>query len=113
MAVQTIKAIEKSTYVITVSFTDENGAAVTPDAGLNWSLTDMNGNYINSRQDVVISPATSVNVVLSGDDLKLTGAKDSGRRVLTVQGTYDSTLGSDLPLKGETQFDITDLDLVA
>ncbi len=67
-ATLTTNAVEKSTYIVTAAFTDEDGDAVTPNAGLVWTLTDMNGVVINSREDVSISPDTSVDIVLSGND---------------------------------------------
>lgn len=101
------KAVEESTYVITASFTDEDGNAVEPEAGLTWSLYDKYGNVINEREDVTLTPATSVDIVLSGDDLALT-SNDSGVRKLTVKGTYVSDLGT-LPLKDEVTFVVADL----
>lgn len=105
----TTKATEESTYVITAAFTDEDGSAVTPKDGTVWSLYDRGGNVINSRQDVAIVAATSVDIVLSGDDLQITGVSDDGVRKLTIEGTYDSSLGSDLPLNDECTFSIEDL----
>jgi len=106
----TVTAIEESTYIITAAFTDEDEAAVTPNAGLNWTLTDRDGNIINSRDSVSLTPGTSVNVVLSGDDLALPG--DDRVRIFTVEGTYDSDLDTDLPLKAACQFTIEDLTAV-
>ena len=103
----TTDAIEEGTYVITAAFTDEDGDAVTPNAGLVWSLTDGQGNVINSRENVAITPATSVTIVLTGDDLAI--GTNKTHRVLLVEGTYDSTLGSNLPLKDQATFDICDL----
>lgn len=102
-----VEAVEESTYVITVSFTDESGAAVAPNAGLAWTLTDINGTIINARSAVAITPAESVDIVLSGDDLALSG--DNAQRLVTVQGTYDSSLGADLPLKEEVHFTVRGL----
>lgn len=103
----TADAIEQSTYVITASFTDEDGAAVTPNAGLKWHLTDKNGTHINSRQDVTITPASTITILLKGADLAID--EDKTTRYLTIEGTYDSSLGSALPIKEQVQFDIIGL----
>lgn len=100
-------ANERSTYVITASFTDEDGDAVTP-ATMTWTLTDTSGNVINSRQDVSISSlSTSVDVVLSGADLQISGTTPTVSRDITFEGTYDSDLGTGLPLTGSARFTVT------
>lgn len=111
----TTKATEESTYIITVSFTDEDGNAVTPNS-IVWTLTDLDGTVINSREDVSIgSPASSVDIVLSGDDLQVQSS-ESGRkyvsRLFTVEAVYDSNAGSDLSLKDDAVFDIDCLAVV-
>lgn len=98
-----VEAIEQSTYVITVNFYDEDSLAVVPNEA-SWTLTDEAGNVINSREDVAIEAlAASVDVVLSGDDLAVAGATEAGR-IFTVAGTYDSSLGSDLPFRDHVRF---------
>lgn len=101
---------EKGTAVFTVAFTDEDGSAVTPGAA-TWTLTDKKGNAINSRTAVTISPlSTSVTIVLSGDDLALGSETTSDHeRHLTVEYTYTSSAGSDLPGKAVAIFHIEDL----
>jgi len=102
------KALELSTYVITVAFTDEAGAAVTPDS-ITWDLTDSDGNVVNSRQTVAIAvPAASNNIVLSGADLAIPRAEILGR-ILTVEAVYDSSMGNNLPFKDEVIFEILPL----
>lgn len=103
----TTHAVENATFVITIAFTDETSAAVTPDTGLNWTLTDAAGNVINSRSAVTITPASSVDIILSGNDLAI--GNNGTKRILTIQGTYDSSAGSNLPLKDEIVFYIHDL----
>lgn len=104
----TKRAKEKGTFPIVAAFKDEDGDPVTPNSGLTWTLTDQYGAVINDREDVAITPATSVTVVLQGDDLAL---PDPNRniRVLTIEGDYDSSLGSELPLKDQVQFEIENL----
>ena len=105
----TINAIEESTFVINVAFTDEDGDATTPTAA-TWTLTDCDGSIMNSREDVTISSLdTNVDVVLSGDDLALQSSTDDGKRVFLVEGTYDSTLATGLQFKDQCDFYIADL----
>jgi hypothetical protein len=109
----TTTAEEESTYLISAAFTDENDVAVVPDT-ITWTLTDADGNVINSREDVsVSSPAASVDIVLSGDDLGLqAGETGDVVRILTIEATYDSDAGDDLPLKDKATFIIKNLEAV-
>lgn len=105
----TTTANEESTFVITCSFTDENSVAVVPSAVI-WMLTDENGMIINNRSGVsVTSLASSIDIVLSGDDLAITGTSKQSVRILTVKATYDSTLGTGLPLKESLRFVVKNL----
>jgi hypothetical protein len=99
-------AIEGSTYVVTASFTDESGNAVTPNT-VTWTLTSKGGTVINSREDVSETPGTSVDIVLTGDDLAI--GSNGQQRILTVNAVYDSSYGTDLPLKGRCTFTVEDL----
>ena len=47
-------ALEGSTYVVTLSFADDQNDAVVPDSA-TWSLQDKTGAYVNGRQDVEIA----------------------------------------------------------
>lgn len=109
----TKKAHEEGTYVVTCDFYDDLGAAVAPDT-LAWTLTDEGGTVINSRTDVAVSsPTSSEDIVLSGDDLALqTGEVGDTARILTIEATYDSTTGLDLPLKDTALFYIKDFKAV-
>ena len=100
----TLSAVEKSTIVITASFHDEAGSPMIPSS-ISWKLTDRGGNVINSRNDVVVSPAASIDIVLSGDDLSLERDKKTDR-ILTVYGTYNSTYGIGLPFADSAIFPI-------
>jgi hypothetical protein len=100
-------ATEESTYAITVSWYDESDNAVTPSAA-TWTLTDLNGNVINSRLAVAIgSLSTSNTIVLKGDDLAI-GANGIDRQLL-LEYTYTSDLGAGLPGKWAAQFVIAQL----
>jgi hypothetical protein len=96
-------AKEESTYVVVATFKDEDGALVTPQT-ITWTLTDLHGTIINNRKDVAVaSPASAVNIVLSGSDLS-TQRASSAERLLAIEATYDSDLGNGLPLCSEVKF---------
>lgn len=101
-------AIERSTYAITVPFVDEAGASVTPTAA-TWTLLDKVGAIVNSRNDVVITPATTVTIVLSGADLALDAAYSGKTRIVLVEWTFNSSIGTGLPGKDNIRFTIADL----
>jgi hypothetical protein len=98
-AILAVRAIEQSTYVVTVDFTDENGDPVVPNS-IAWTLSTEEGAIQNGQADVVVAPAASIEIVLSGDDLEI-GDAIATNLVLTVDASYDSTLGTDLPLVGQ------------
>ena len=105
-----LKAVnEKSTKMIIVSFLDET-ETVEDVKTMKWTLTDIAGNVINSRKDiVVVDPGSVETIVLSGDDLAIVGSGGNEERLLTVEATYDSTLGNDFPLNNEAIFTVIDL----
>jgi hypothetical protein len=104
-----LHAIEESVYAVTVAFLDDTSAAVTPSAA-TWTLTDTAGTVVNSRSAVAISPlSTSATIVLSGNDLALSSTLRGTTRVLLVEYTYTSSLGSNLPGKDEVVFVIDSL----
>lgn len=98
------KAVEESTYSIVIGFKDSAGSDVVPNT-LKWTLSDKSGTIINSRTEVpVVTPAASITVVLSGDDLAIPDADDAMRFFL-IEGDYDDPdLGSGLPLRDECAF---------
>lgn len=106
MIVLTTPAVEQSVFWITVAFLDEDSNAMAPDVA-TWTLTDVEGNIINAREDVSITtPETSETVELSGDDLAVDG-NDIIQRLLTIEGTYTSdTYGATKPFKIQIQFPV-------
>lgn len=103
-------AIEQSTFVVSVAFTDSAGDPVIPNSGLAWKLTDKSGTVINSRSSVEITPDSTVSIALTGDDLAMQdGEGRTAKRVLTVSGTYDATEGSGLSIKDECIFTLRNL----
>jgi hypothetical protein len=103
--------LERSTIALVASFRDENDDLVTPQA-ITWTLTDGDGNVINSREDQSVSPANTITIVLSGDDLSLASG-DDGRRQVVIHGTYDGDLGADLPVVGLLEFTVRNIPGVA
>lgn len=102
------KAVEGSTFVITAAFTDEDGVTAAPSS-ITWTLTDAAGNVINSREDVAVAtPASSIDIVLSGNDLPGVNAAENELR-LVIEAVYSSDAGSDLPLVDEVAFRVASL----
>jgi len=100
-------AVEKSTFIVTASFFDENDDPAVPSA-LTWTLTDQFGVVMNDRANQAVTPiGNTAVVVLHGNDLMLPD-KSRPKRLLTFQGTYDSSLGS-LEIKDAMAFEIVDL----
>lgn len=113
--ITTDTANEEGTAVFQCVFRDEDNNLVVPQT-MTWTLTDIEGTVINSREDVAISPLNStVYIVMSGDDLALQSGESGHQveRLLTLEGTYNSTYGNDLPLKEERLFYITNLTVVS
>lgn len=103
----TLSAVDQSTYVVRCAFTDEDGVAAIPTE-ISWTLTDGAGEVVNSQEAVDIeTPAATVDIYLSGLDLAPTGG--TAVRILTVEATYTSTVGDDLPLKAACRFLVEDL----
>lgn len=101
---------ERGTFVVDVSFTDDDGNPVVPNAGLVWSLTKADrATIVNDREDEPITPAATVTIVLSGLDLALDAGKHIQYRYLVIEGTYDGALGSDLPIVDHLRFPISDI----
>ncbi len=102
MDVLTTPADDESAYIITMAFNTSTSA--TPNAVV-WTLTDYDGVTVNSRTGTTETPAASIAVLLSGDDLK---ASDGFGRILTVTSNYDGDGSTAVPLTGAVKFDIRD-----
>lgn len=101
-------AREEGTFVISLTFTDEDDNGVVCDS-LNWTLSDMDGNVLNGRSAVSITPsATTESIVLSGTDLTMISGQ-THMRMITLQWTYSSTYGTNLPQNDQATFIIDDL----
>ena len=60
--------------LIPVSFENDAGEAAVPSSA-RWSLADTSGAIINEREDVALTPAETMYVELSGDDLPWAGSQ--------------------------------------
>lgn len=109
------RALEGSTYGIRVDFldlvgSDEVGVPAIPNE-LSWTLKDESGAVVNNKLNVPLTPAETMYIVLSGDDLVLTGNYVGAIRYVVLTGTYDSAiLGSDRPLRAQVNFQIENVD---
>lgn len=86
----TPNAQHKSSYGLNCTFTETDPdtgvvSEVTPSS-VDWTLTDSNGNTIDSDSE---SPASTVFIVLKGDDLDT--AVDL-ERIITIDWVYDSVI---------------------
>lgn len=100
------QALDGSSYFVTLDFADEDGDAVSPKT-LFWSLLDSDENVVNGRDAVAPgSLSASMTIVLSGDDINIAAGRrcNTQLRYFTVSGTYDSDLGSDLPITDYLEF---------
>jgi hypothetical protein len=113
--ITTPQAIERSFYVISVTFQNEDGDEMTPKT-MAWTLTDIYGTQMNAgtgtgERDYPVSMGSMATVMefeLQGNDLIIPESEpiDNGvvMRVLTLEGTYDSNRGSDLPFRDRIVF---------
>jgi hypothetical protein len=95
----TERAVDKSTYAVTLAFTDESGAGASPTE-LTWTLYDESGAVVNERKDVNETPGETVTILLQGADLAV-GPAFAAPLFLQVEGKYNSSLGTGLPLELE------------
>lgn len=105
-----VQAIEESSFTIPLTFYSAvTGDVVTPTA-ITWSLITTDGTVVNNRSNVSVTPvASSITILLNGDDLALSGNSDTRTRRVLIEATYDSSLGNGLSLKDEVVFTITPL----
>ena len=95
---------EGGSYFVHIATADRTGTPKPPKT-LNWTLTDESGQtVINNRKEVDIpNPTASEDVVLNDDDCAILSGETARvvNRLFTIQGTYDSDLGTDLNLRGQ------------
>lgn len=94
-----VEQLEGGTVIVKCSFSDENGNSVTPNT-LTYSLKDIDGAIINTKDTISITPDATVYVALTGADLPY-------RRVyFELNGEYDSTYGNGLKLHDYAQIEL-------
>jgi len=100
-------AVEKSSFIIEAVFADEDDVSVTPKT-LKWTLLDCaDGSVVNSKEQVVVSsPTATTDILLQGNDLALLHSETRETRELILEGTYDGSLGIDIPIKENVMFSI-------
>jgi hypothetical protein len=104
-----LEAIEKGSLVISGAFIDENSAAVIPKT-IVWTLIDADTKMvINEREQVEITPAATINILLQGNDLAILHGKGKELREVIVEWTYDGALGNDIPQKDRVRFYVLNL----
>ena len=86
------------TAIVEVSFTDENGDSVVPNT-VEYTLKK-EGVVVNSKEDISVTPSASVSISLVGDDLP------QGDVYFYINGTYNSSAGDNLPLRGFTKITV-------
>ena len=89
-----VTAQHRSSYGVSASFSETNPSTkvvtvVTPKT-VKWTMTDASGAVVNSRSDIIISPASFVTAPLLADDLDT--ITDGTVRLIEFVATYDSTI---------------------
>jgi hypothetical protein len=106
-----ILATEGGSVFVTAEFTDRNESDVVPNS-ITWSLTDEDGDIINSREDIaIVTPAASVTIEISGDDLPWEGNYPSELYYLYVlfKAVYDEADATDVPQNQEKRIAVSNL----
>ena len=106
-----IKPNEKGTAVITITPVDEDETALVFGDLTNpqWQLMDEVTEAVVNSRTFAASSMSSLEVVLTGDDLAILRSSDVGARRFSFQAQYDSDAGSDLYLTAELKFSISKL----
>ena len=104
MSVQVISVddiAERGTAIVTISPVDDNGTALTfaQLTSPEWQLMNIDGTVINDRT-FANTTMTSLQFVLSGDDLAIFGDSDRGNRVLSFRAQYTGTLDDNTSFTG-------------
>lgn len=107
MSTIAVRPREKGTAIVTLTFTDEDGAVVVPTSAA-WQLMRLDGTVVNERSFANCA-FIGTEVALSGDDLAMFGTTDNGKRVFAIQAVYNSDAGNNLPLNDEVTFKIQKL----
>jgi hypothetical protein len=106
---------QEGSCLFVVQFRDPQTGSLISPVTLNWTLTDTSDTIINSRDSVsvdITAGTTSVDILLSGDDLQIKSAEASKRhvrRLLLIEATYHSDLGLSIPANELVPFVIENL----
>jgi len=104
------KVRRKGHAIFEVTFTKEDGTTTVVPDSITWDLADVEGNIINARDGVSITPAATVDIVLEGDDLDFqAGESGEVERVLTINSVTDMIAQDNLPMRESAHFFIEDL----
>lgn len=108
--IASIELNEKGTGKVTIVLKDTEGLGINfaDISSPQWRLTLEDGTVVNERT-YALSTLTSLTWVLTGEDLAIIGDSDTLRRIISFKCTYNSALGSNLPLHEEIQFSINPL----
>ena len=103
-----IFAKEEASIFVTAVFKDKDGDVITPTS-ITWTLKDEEGNIINSREDEVVTPpASSVTILLKGDDLPCVGSLE--RLIIYFNAEYTDDVTSNVPIKNSQLIIVSDSD---
>lgn len=100
-------AVENSTFVIRVTFYDENDEEMIP-TDIKWTLTNERQQVVNDREDQVVTPDSTIDIVLTGDDLDISAGVGNSR-TLTLEATYTSSYGIGLKFKEAIYFSVENI----
>jgi hypothetical protein len=95
--------LDKGTIIIPVAFLDEDNVAMIP-VSITWTLRDEDGDIVNGRDAVVVTPASTINIVLSNADLVYEAP--TSQRILRVDAIYNGAYGNGLTLPDYAKFTI-------
>jgi hypothetical protein len=101
----TLHALKKGTYGLTVVLRDLAGDTVTPTS-IVYTLMNESRQVINGKRSVSLTPAASMLIVFSGDDLD---TADGATRICLIEAVYNSTEGNGLPNPDTITFPVDDL----
>ncbi len=95
------------------AFLNEESQPVVPNT-IKWTLTNLDGSeVINGREKVDFSPlAEQIEIALVGPDFQILPAEEQeaiARRRLTIEITYDSARGANIPANESVVFSVKNL----
>ena len=107
-AVISTHARERGHYTVSITFYDEDNALVTP-TNLLWTLTDMDGNVINNRDAVTVTPSESTENDILGSADTVIVAGQINERLFLAEWIYNSTYGTGITSKKQAIIVIDDI----